>query len=108
MYGTYMRADNVEAGISHSATFDGADEITLELDEKTAKVARIEQVEENVYRGIGPYDVQVYWIVFDPEGIQITALAAADEDYQSRAGYYRQINIYNPETGEIIFEINEE
>ena len=108
MYGTYMRADNVEAGISHSATFDGADEITLELDEKTAKVARIEQVEENVYRGIGPYDVQVYWIVFDPEGIQITALAAADEDYQSRAGYYRQINSYNPETGEIIFERNAE
>ncbi len=78
------------------------------MDEKTAKVARIEQVEENVYRGIGPYDVQVYWIVFDPEGIQITALAAADEDYQSRAGYYRQINSYNPETGEIIFERNAE
>ena len=102
MYGTYMRADNVEAGISHSATFDGADEITLELDEKTAKVARIEQVEENVYRGIGPYDVQVYWIVFDSEGMQVTALAAADEDFQSRAGYYKQIESYNPETGERI------
>ena len=104
MYGTYMRADNVQGAIqpSSSPSMNGADEIILHLDEKTAKFAAIEQVEENVYRGIGPYDTQVYWIVFDSEGMQVTALAAADEDFQSRAGYYKQIESYNPETGERI------
>jgi hypothetical protein len=104
MEGAYMRADNKIGEIGLASDMNPEDEIILQLDETISKHARLEQAEENVYRGIDPTNnTQVYWIVFDPEGMQVTALAAANEEFQSCAGYYRQVD-YIPGTDESIRE----
>ncbi len=105
MFGAYVNEEGREASIAttFSISIEGKTELVISLDNwETAKYVVLEQEEENVYRGIGPRDTQVYWVVFDKAGMQITPLAAADDDYRRIAGYYRQTEIYIEETGERI------
>ena len=109
MYGSYVNEEGREAGIFTSLRtgYEGDIEMVIDLTDgtdgpATAKSTILEQEEENVYRGLGPGDVQVYWVVFDPAGMQLTPLAAADDDYRRIAGYYRQTEIFIEETNERI------
>lgn len=105
MFGSYVNEEGREAAIltSLSPGTEGKTELVIDLDDgSTAKFVILEQEEENVYRGIGPGDTQVYWVVFDRAGMQVTPLTAADDDYRRIAGYYRQTEIYIEETGESI------
>lgn len=106
MAGYYVNEEGREAAISQSYHPDtrGEPELVIDLsgDWKTAKFVILKHAEENVYRGIGPGDTQVYWVVFDKAGMQLTPLAAADDDYRRIAGYYRQTEILNEETNERI------
>lgn len=106
MFGSYANEEGREASIltSVSTGIEGKTELVIDLssDWKTGKYVVLEQAEENVYRGIGPGDMQVYWVVFDPAGMRMTPLAAADDDYRLIAGYYRQTEILIEETNERI------
>lgn len=106
MFGSYVNEEGREASIltSPGSGMEGKTELLIDLsgDMKTAKFAVLEQEEENVYRGLGPRDTQVYWVVFDKAGMQVTPLAAADDDYRRIAGYYRQTEIFIEETNERI------